>query len=98
MAQPLRGGALSAVPDGLAGQIAAALEVTARILAADVEGCEQLVATLPSTPGVAHSFNELKRRAELLGIAHAYFREMADHPETPVDVEHFALRPLPPTR
>jgi hypothetical protein len=98
MVQPLRGGALSAVPHELAGQIAAALETTAGVLAADVEGCEQLVASLPPTPGISHSFNELKRRAELIAIAHAYFREMAEHKETPVDIDDFAVRPLPSTR
>lgn len=83
MTQPLSGGVL--VSD--AGAIAAALEETARQVYDDLEGTEQLAAYLPPSPGITDTVEKLRRRAELIGIAYAYFKEMAEHPETPVVFE-----------
>lgn len=78
MAQPLAGAVLACF------EIAGALEETARETADAVENAEHLTAMLPPTPGITYELRKLKRRAELLGVAHAYFKEMAEHPETPV--------------
>ena len=80
MGQPLAGGVLACA-------IADALDETARHLACDVEDTELLAASLPPTPGIADAMAKLKKRAELVGIASAYFKEMAEHPETPVVFE-----------
>lgn len=84
MPQLRSGGALAVTPGALSRAIAEALEETAWHLAGDVEGTEQLAARLPATPGITDTVAKLRRRSELVGIACAYFKEMADHPETPV--------------
>lgn len=83
MSQP-GGGVLATNAGALTSAIAAALEETARDLAGAAENTEILVAQLPPTPGITDTLAKLKLRAELVGIAHAYFKEMAAHPETPV--------------
>lgn len=72
---------------GLACAVAAALAETAHELADAVENAELLLVHLPPTPGITDTLRKLRDRAELLGIAHACFKEMAEHPETPVVFE-----------
>jgi uncharacterized protein (DUF2342 family) len=62
-------------------EIAVALFELARLEAWNVEGCEHLVVEVSEhrvLPGMADSLARLRRRAELIGEAHQYFKAMVD--------------------
>lgn len=73
--------------------IAEALAETAQHLAEDLEGMELLAAKLPPTPGIVDTIDRLKLRAERVGIAHAYFKELAERPQTPVEITQTIFGP-----
>ena len=66
-------------------EAAAVLLQIADKLAADVEGMEHLAAALPASPGVSDTLSKVRRQAVVLGILHAYFKEIQERPETPVE-------------
>jgi hypothetical protein len=67
-------------------EIAVALFEVARIEAWGVAGCEHLTASTGSQPGMTMAMNALRRRADLVGLAHVYFRAMC-----PMEIEIKAM-------
>lgn len=67
------------------GQIAASLERRAEQAALDVEHCEHLAASLPDCAGIRRDLELMRQDAVSLAVAYAYFKELAERPETPVE-------------
>lgn len=59
--------------------IAVGLREAATRAAMDVEGCEQLAAALPETPGISHTMRTMRERADAIAAAHFFFKALVPH-------------------